>query len=88
MSEHETMPLEDPGFLTQSEVERLLRTDRSTLWAWRRRREDPLPAFKFNRGKVLFRREEVLAWAFRQKEQPPPPPRPRGRPRKLGAGAR
>ena len=59
----------DPLLLTQAEASALTRVHRTTLWALRRRARDPIPAIRIG-GRVLFPREELLAWIRRQRERP------------------
>ena len=57
---------EEALYLTIDEVATLLHVPKDTLYWWRRTHEGP-PALKLPNGRLLYRRDQVLAWTDRQR---------------------
>lgn len=52
--------------LTVREIQAILKVSRATIWAWMRRRVDPMPSFKLGTA-LRFRRSEVERWVQKQR---------------------
>lgn len=63
MSDGNSEQHESDSFMTVAEVSRLLRIPSTTIYTWRSRRPGyGPPAFKV-RGRLRYRRSDVLMWA-------------------------
>jgi excisionase family DNA binding protein len=61
--------MEDKPFLTLDETAKLLNVSQPTLWRWRKRKWNPLPAIAIGKT-IRFDRERLTSWVRSNERRP------------------